>query len=158
MRQFIGLIVFIFLVVVAGCTPSTKISSDQVKAFVKEVNNTNSFVKHVDVKFRPTQIEIIYTLNENIDEVDRLELFTNARELVNSKDFEQEVIQGQFLKKYDAGGYPNITILFDMNDDGEYDVQYTSIYQEDELNTANESLYSMWYYHPDMGATGELVP
>ncbi|WP_438349456.1 hypothetical protein ACP8HI_01855 [Paenibacillus sp. FA6] len=45
-----------------------------------------------------------------------------------------------------------------MNDDGEYDVQYTSIYQADESNTTNESLYPKWYYHRDMGATGELLP
>jgi outer membrane receptor for ferric coprogen and ferric-rhodotorulic acid len=158
MRHLIGTLLLIVLIVVAGCTPATKISNDQVKAFKNDMKNSQESLKDLDVQFRPTEIQIIYTLKENIDEADRLELFTNARELVNSVEFDQEVIQGQFSEKYKSSGYPNIAILFDVNDDGEYDVEYTSIYQADELNTTNELSYPEWYYHRDMSATGELLP
>jgi hypothetical protein len=158
MRHLIGTIVVIVLIVVAGCTPASEISSDQVKAFVKDMKNLQSSVKDVDVQFRPTQIEIIYILKEDINEADRFELFANARDLVNSEEFEQEVIQGEYHEKYKSGGNPDIAIVFDVNDDGEYDAQYTSIYQAGDLNTTDDSSYSEWYYHQDMGSTGELLP
>ncbi|HEY2493769.1 MAG TPA: hypothetical protein VGI33_12790 [Paenibacillus sp.] len=157
MKQYLRAMLLLVLVV-GGCTPATKISTDQVKAFVKDVKNSTASVKDMDVQFRPTQIEIIYTLNENIDETDRMDLLSGTKQLVNSDKFDQEVIQEDYLKKYESGGYPDIAIIFDANDDGEYDYQYTSSYDEGELNTTDEPSYSEWYYHQDMSATGELVP
>ncbi|AJS61231.1 hypothetical protein [Paenibacillus sp. IHBB 10380] len=157
MRRFIGVMLLLVLIVVVGCTPATRISTDQVKAFVKDVKNSKNFVKDMDVQFRPTQIEFIYTLNENIDETDRIDLLSDTKQLVNSEEFGQEVIQEDYLKKYESGGYPDIAIIFDANDDGEYDYQYTSSYDQDELNTTDEPSYLEWYYHQDMNATGEPI-
>ncbi|MHA0857390.1 hypothetical protein [Paenibacillus sp. CMAA1364] len=158
MKHLKWTMVFLVFLILAGCTSASNISTDQVKAFIKDTKHSQESLQDVDVQFRPTQIEIIYILKANIDEADRLELFTKANALVNSEQFDQEAIQGQFLQKYKSDGYPKLAILFDVNDDGEYDVQYTADYHKDKLNTSNGTSYSQWYYHKDMATTGELVP
>ncbi|OAB36516.1 hypothetical protein [Paenibacillus glacialis] len=157
MRHFIAVVIILVLFVVGGCTSASKISTDQVKAFMKDVKNSKTFVKNVAVQFRPTTIEIIYTLYKDIDEADRMDLFHRSKELVNSEEFDKEVIQEDYLKKYKSEGYPDIAIIFDDNDDGEFDVQYTSSYEEGELNSKDESSYSNWYYHKDWDAIGEPI-
>lgn len=158
MRKFIGIVIMLVLAVVGGCTPASKISTDQVQTFIKDVKNSKTFVKDVAIQFRPTNIEIIYMLKKNIGETDRVDLFNRSRELVNSEEFDQEVIQEDYMKKYKSEGYPDMAIIFDDNDDGEYDYQYTSSYDEGELNSRDESAYSEWYYHKDWEAIGEPVP
>ncbi|OAB48035.1 hypothetical protein [Paenibacillus antarcticus] len=158
MRRYQGLVIVFLVLVVAGCTSASKISTDQVKAFITDVKKSKTFVKNLDVQYRPTDIEIIYTLHNNIEKADQMDLLNRSKQLVNSKSFDQEVIQGIYLNKYKSDGYPDIAILFDSNDDGEYDYKYTSIYDTSELNVADESSYAEWYYHKDMSAMGELVP
>ncbi|MGF7048426.1 hypothetical protein J2T13_002934 [Paenibacillus sp. DS2015] len=104
MRQFIGAFLLLVLVVVGGCMPASKISTDQVKAFINDVKNSKAFVKELDVQFRPTQIEIIYIVHENIDKTDRMDLLNNTKKLVNSEKFDEEVIQEDYLQKYKSEG------------------------------------------------------
>jgi len=45
-----------------------------------------------------------------------MDLLNRSKQLVNSKEFDQEVIQGIYLNKYKSDGYPDIAILVPLEE------------------------------------------
>ena len=82
------------------------------------------------IQYAPTQVQIMYKVENQKGDTKSEQIFKWTKELIQSKEFQDEVIQSIYFQKFpqkDDWKYPNISVSFDVNNDGESDFEYSSI-------------------------------
>ncbi|TXK72386.1 hypothetical protein [Paenibacillus sp. N3.4] len=138
----------IVLICLFGCTTHTKVETSQTSEFEKDLRSQYKEIKKIIIQYAPTQIQIIYYMENVKDDTESERIFRQTKALIQSKKFQDEVIQGSYFKKYpqaDDWEYPHISVNFDVNNDGEFDFEYSSLNNKQENNQENVQ-YAVWYY------------
>ncbi|MBP1993307.1 hypothetical protein [Paenibacillus eucommiae] len=143
----------------AGCTSYTKVSTDQLKNFQKQIRAEHAQLNSLQVRFSPASLQFTYSLKKEIDETERLDIFYKTKELLLSTQFQSEVIEGKFFKKYftEERIYPQASISFQIQKEAESQATFHSSYYQTSDVSSEEArqlvdgyqTWSFWDYKND---------
>lgn len=140
--KYLLIIVLTLLTFLNGCQSYTKVNTDQINQFEKNINSQYKQIKGLNVVFAPTEVQLRYSLKEKINETETADIFSKTKELVRSKRFQKEVIGESYFNKFPEErkyGPPNVSIGFSHNEDGAA-FEFRSDYEKKEG-------YNTWFYY-----------
>lgn len=132
------------IILIAGCSSSTRISTPESRLLSKQLKEQFKGIKKVECVLFTINIEWILTWKEPPTEEESTAVFSLIQDYVMTENFVQDV--AYTYNKNNANGsaeYPIVNIIYDMNNDNNYDRKFTSTF-----NTKSQS-YQDWYYSDD---------
>lgn len=69
-----------------------------------------------------------------------------------TEEFMQDIVEGIYIPDHSRGGqYPDVRIIYDRNNDKEFDRSFASVLDKELLN------YVEWYYSEDYVLSGKYM-
>ncbi len=117
--KFLTPILFITLFLfLSGCMTYKPLNTQQVDQFRKMITSEHTQIEILTVRYATPTVEFDYLLKGEISQEEMLDIFYKTKEVILSKVFQKDVIDGIYYKKtYDSERYyPTMSIRFNIKD------------------------------------------
>ncbi|NIK77740.1 hypothetical protein FHS15_002878 [Paenibacillus castaneae] len=164
-KHYLIVFALLFMILIIGCSEPKKVKTDQLDEFKTSMVEKHKQINNLKIQFVPTNVRFIYEMKKGTEEANREEIFAETRDIVQSAQFQDEVIKSLYIKMYPGEeNYPppSITINFEIKQGNKKETEYhkyTSYY-----NAANneatpeekETGYQRWMYTDSKGEEVEI--
>ena len=158
-------IVMLFFTLITGCMAYSNRNTKQINTFKKELEAAHKGIKKLEIKYSVPSLYFTYSFKKT-NEDEMFDIFYKTKELILNEDFQIDFFEKFFntyfkeAKELAKKPYPSVFINFDLNNDGEYEYQFESMYYKQPYNSGGKNEfdgYKTWTYW-DFKSDSKPVP
>jgi hypothetical protein len=135
-KRIILCLAILFLV---GCTAGNEIKHSDIDATTKELKQTFTTIKDVEVQYFLEQIEWIVTWKNTPTEQEAQAAFQVIQATVQSSNFSEDIVEA-LVSEHTLKTYPDVVLFYDFEQNDTYDQRYSSAYD------TSQGGYTKWYW------------